>query len=265
MKTAAPNKPVAKPLAKRPQIFQDRAVNRNLYEWTSPALNQTMHLARWGDSGSPFVLFPTGGADYLDVERFLLVRALAPLVEAGRIRLYSVDSVCRQGWLAEIPPAEKVRWQARYASFLEQELLPFLDHDAGGSAGKIGVGGASLGAYQAWSLATRRPDRVSLCVGMSGTYLMDRRLDGHWDEHWYFHDPRQFVPGLHGSLLEELRKVRFVFGVGERYENHTYTDAAESVLHQKGVPVQVLRWRSPAGHDWPTWRSMLPRILDACA
>lgn len=238
---------------------------RNLYEWTSPSVGQTMHVARWGTTGKSFVLFPTGGADYLDVERFLLVRALAPLVEAGRVRVYSVDSVCRQGWLSDLSPAEKVRWQSRYAHFLEDELLPFLDNDAGGNAGMIGVGGASLGAYQAWSLATRRPDRVGLCVGLSGTYLMDRRLYGYWDHDWYYHDPRQFVPGLQGELLDQLRKVRFVFGVGERYENHTYTDAAEAVLHKQGVPVEVLRWRAPAGHDWPTWRSMLPRILDACA
>jgi esterase/lipase superfamily enzyme len=222
-----------------------------------------MNVARWGFAGKPFVLFPTGGADFLDVERFLLVRALQPLVEAGRIRLYSVDSVCRLSWVAEVDPDEKVAWQVRYARWLEGEFLPFVDADCGGASPPVGVGGASLGAYQAWSFAARRPDRVDLCVGLSGTYLMQRRLDGFWNEDWYFHDPQQFVPRMSGNNLAQLQGARFVFGIGENYENPTYTDAAAATMDDAGVRCDVLKWKAPAGHDWPTWRSMLPRILDA--
>jgi esterase/lipase superfamily enzyme len=68
---------------------------------------------------------------------------------------------------------------------------------------------------------------------------------------------------MSGELLSQLQGTRFVLGIGEHYENPRYTDAAAGVLEERGVRCDVLRWRSPAGHDWPTWRSMLPAILDA--
>lgn len=237
-------------------------MNRALFELPAPALGRTMGVARWGHYGRPVILFPTGGADYLDVERFLLVRALEPLVEAGRIKVYSVDSVCRQGWLGDVSRRTAIALQAAYDRWLKEALFPLIQADCGGSDERMVVAGASLGAYQAWAAATRHPDRIQLCVGMSGTYRMERLLDGYWDEDWYFHDPAQFVPNLpEGPLLDRLRTVRFVLGLGERFENPTYTDSAASVLASRAIPTTVLRWKDPAGHDWPTWRTMLPLAL----
>lgn len=237
-------------------------MNRALFDLPAPALGRTMGVARWGHYGRPVILFPTGGADYLDVERFLLVRALEPLVEAGRIKVYSVDSVCRQGWLGDVSRRTAIALQAAYDRWLKEALFPLIQADCGGSEERMVVAGASLGAYQAWAAATRHPDRIQLCVGMSGTYRMERLLDGYWDEDWYFHDPAQFVPNLpEGPLLDRLRTVRFVLGLGERFENPTYTDSAASVLGSRAIPTTVLRWKDPAGHDWPTWRTMLPLAL----
>jgi len=238
-------------------------LNREVFSVPAAELGREMGVARWGHTGRPVILFPTGGADYLDVERFLLVRALEPLVEAGRIKVYSVDSVCRQSWLGSGPPAEKVQLQVAYDRWLSGSLFPLIQDDCGGNSQRFAVAGASLGAYQAWTAAARHPDRIEICVGMSGTYKMDRRLDGYWDEDWYFHDPCQFLGNIEeGELLESLRSVRFVLGLGERWENPTYTEAAAEVLESRGIPVKLLRWRDPAGHDWPTWRTMLPAALN---
>ncbi len=238
-------------------------MTRTLFELPAPELGRTMGVARWGHYGRPVVIFPTGGADYLDVERFLLVRALEPLVEAGRIKVYAVDSVCRQGWLGDVTPRVKVAMQVAYDRWLTNALFPLIEADCMGSTERMVVAGASLGAYQAWTAAARHPDRIELCVGMSGTYRMDRRLDGYWDEDWYFHDPAQFLANLpEGPLLDKLRTVRFVLGLGERWENATYTESAAAVLGSRAIPTTVLRWKDPAGHDWPTWRTMLPTALD---
>lgn len=238
-------------------------MSRELFVVPAPELERELGVARWGHFGRPVILFPTGGADYLDVERFLMVRALQPLIDAGRIKVYAVDSVCRLGWLSDVEPESKVRLQAAYDRWLRSELFTFIQADCGGSDQRFVVAGASLGAFQAWAAAARHPDRIELCVGMSGTYRMDRRLDGYWDEDWYFHDPCQFLANLgEGALLEQLRTVRFVLGIGERWENPAYTEAAVAVLTSRGIPTTVLRWRDPAGHDWPTWRTMLPATLN---
>ncbi len=236
---------------------------REIWKWHASGLDREMGVARWGHFGKPVIVFPTGGADFLDVERFKLIYALRPLIDAGRIKVYAVDSVCRQSWTSEVSPRDKVQWQVAYGAWLEDELFPLIRKDCSGTVGRFAVAGASLGAYQAWTAAARRPDAIDLCIGMSGTYAMDRRLNGHWDEDWYFHDPHQFVAGMpEGPVLHQLRSVQFVLGIGERYENPAYTDAAATLLARKAVPTSVLRWRDPAGHDWPTWRTMLPAALN---
>ena len=89
-------------------------MQRELWSWYSPVLEKTVSVARWGWWGKPVLFFPTGGGDFLDCERFLMVRALQPLIEAGRIKLYAVESVSRDWISTEKTPAEKAANQARY-------------------------------------------------------------------------------------------------------------------------------------------------------
>ena len=55
--------------------------------WYSPRLGCEATLARWGTFGQPVLVFPTAGGDAEEIERFLMIKALAPLIEAGRIRI----------------------------------------------------------------------------------------------------------------------------------------------------------------------------------
>ena len=50
-------------------------------------------MARWGHFGTPVLVFPTAGGDAEEIERQGLVDACGPLLEAGKIKLYSCDSV----------------------------------------------------------------------------------------------------------------------------------------------------------------------------
>jgi esterase/lipase superfamily enzyme len=225
-----------------------------------------MGVARYGDYGKPVVFFPTGGGDFLDCERFLMVEALAPLILGGRIKLYAVDSVCRQSWTAsDVPPPEKSRMQARYDQYLTDELIPFIRADCGGTDQGFAACGASIGAYNALNTTCKHPDAFDLMIGMSGTYVMDRRMHGYWDEDYYFNAPVQFVPHLHGEQLAALRRTRFVLGLGEAHENPDYTWRVASVLGAKGIWNRVETWGPGSGHDWPTWRAMLPLFLDRLA
>ena len=61
--------------------------------------------SRWGHYGSPVLIFPTAGGDSRGVERHGLIAALAPLIDAGRIKVYSVDSVAGRHWIDEEPLA----------------------------------------------------------------------------------------------------------------------------------------------------------------
>ena len=226
-------------------------------------MGREMGVARYGHYGKPIVYFPTGGGDFLDCERFLMVRALTPLIDAGRIKLYAVDSTCRQSWTnPDVAPREKSRMQVRYDQWLTDELVPFVRADCGGTDQRFGAVGASVGAYHAFNVVCKHPDRFDTMVGMSGTYQMNRRMAGTWDEDWYFNDPIQFLPHLPAPDRDVLRQARFVFGLGEAHENPAYTWTAADALGKAGVWNRMEIWGAGSGHDWPTWRTMLPLFLD---
>jgi esterase/lipase superfamily enzyme len=70
-------------------------MERRITTWHSPHLNAEMPLVAYGHAGQPLLMFPTAAADYLEYERFHLVDAIKPLIEAGKIRAYSINSVTR--------------------------------------------------------------------------------------------------------------------------------------------------------------------------
>jgi len=240
-------------------------VERHIQRWFSENTGQEMGVARYGWWGKPVVFFPTGGGDFLDCERFLMVKALTPLIEAGRIKLYAVDSLSRRSWIdGDVPPAEKVAVQERYDAYLRDELMPFIHADCGGNTQPAVATGSSIGGYLALSAAARHPDLFDRMIGMSGTYQMTRRMGDYWSESYYFHDPCQFLANMRGGPEHQrLRSKSFFFlGLGRRYENPTYTNNTAAALSRCGVPHRVEVWGGKSGHDWPTWRTMLPLALD---
>ena len=68
-------------------------MNRELHAWHSPALNKTMEIAVYGHFGIPLLMLPTAAADYLEYERFLLIDAIKPYIESGKIKAFSINSI----------------------------------------------------------------------------------------------------------------------------------------------------------------------------
>ena len=234
--------------------------------WYSHRLGQDVTVTRWGEVGAPVLFFPTAAADAEEVERFLMVQAVAPLLEAGRIKLYSVDSVAGQALLADKTPEEVGRVQTRYDGYLYHELVPAIRQDCQAPDLEIIVTGPSIGAFNALSVLCRHPDVFSKAICMSGTYDITKWMDHKVPGEHYFASPLHFLPGLgDGEQLARLRQ-RFVLlthGTG-RWEEPDQSWRVAAVLGKKGVPNRVDAWEN-RDHDWPTWRDMLPKYLDELA
>lgn len=231
--------------------------------WHSKALDREMTMAAWGHYGKPVLLAATAASDALDYERFKLVHVLKPLMEAGKIKVYSVASVAGEGWLSkEAHPGHKTWLQSRYDLYLDQEVFPAIRKDCGGDA-LIAMAGASIGAYQAVNALLKHPESVDLAIGMSGTYDFDRWVGDHRDSHYYFNQPLYFVPNLpEGPQLDLMRKRRVVIATGQgRAEAPHESVRLSQVLNGKGIPNNLEIWGNDVHHDWPTWRTMLPMFL----
>lgn len=73
-------------------------MRREAFGWHTHRLPGPARIVRWGHYGKPVLLFPTAGGDCEEAERHGLIAAIAWLIEAGRIKVYSVDSVAGQHW-----------------------------------------------------------------------------------------------------------------------------------------------------------------------
>jgi len=232
------------------------------HSWFSHRLGQDVAVTRWGEVGTPVLFFPTAAADAEEVERFQMVRALEPLLQASRIKLYSVDSVAGQALLAGKGASEVGRVQTQYDAFVYHELVPAIRKDCRSDSIEIVVTGPSIGAFNALSVICRHPDAFSKAICMSGTYDITKWMNHQVPQDHYFASPLHFLPGLgEGEQLARLRR-RFVLlthGTG-RWEEPQQSWRAADVLGQKGVPNRVDAWDG-RDHDWPLWRDMLPKYL----
>jgi len=239
-------------------------VKKTIDHWFSDRMQQEFTVARWGHFGVPVLVFPTAGGDAEEIERHHLVDACAGLIESGRVKIYSCDSVAGRALATATGTPEYRMWLLnQFHHAVRHELVPAIHTDMGGSDQRIVTAGASIGAFNAVALLCRFPDTFEAAIGMSGTYRLQTFLEGRWSEDLFFASPLDFLPGLEGADLELLQQRRVILASGEgAHEDLGESWAVAEVLGSKGVPNRVDSWGPDTIHDWPTWWRMLPQYLE---
>lgn len=238
-------------------------MRKDVTHWYTQRLEQHVQLVRWGHFGTPVLLFPTAGGDAEEVERFDLVRVLEPLIDAGKVKIYSTDSIAGRAWLSGNHSAQYCsRLQNLFDEFIYQEVTPAIRADCQAGDIEIIAAGASIGAFNAVATVCRHPDVYRMAIAMSGTFDLSKHLDGTMNQDFYFSSPLHYLPDLQGPQLELLRTRFILLPSGEG----NYEDIGESwrlahVLGVKGIPNRVDSWGPQWPHDWETWRAMLPKYL----
>ena len=231
--------------------------------WYSDRLGQDITVARWGTYGAPVLLFPTAGGDAEEVERHKMIAHLMPLIDAGRAKVYSCDSVAGKAMAEGIGSTEyRMALFNAFHDAIASEVIPAIHADLGGHHPVV-VAGASIGAFNALAITCRYPQLVDAAVCMSGTYAVDKFIGGRFTDDMYFSSPLHFLPDLQGEALDLLRRRMIVLASGSgQWEDPGEGWAVAEVLGRKGIPNRVDDWGPAYDHDWPTWWQMLPTYLD---
>lgn len=232
--------------------------------WYSPRLRRDVTAVRWGHYGAPLLLFPTAGGDAEECERMQMIRALSPLIDAGRLKVYSPDSVAGQAWVDKnLSTGHKAWVQNQYDGYVYDELVPLIRRDCASSDIEIITAGASLGGFNAVASLCRHPDVFRTAISMSGTFDFTGWMEGHHPDDFHMASPTHFLPYLdEGHQLRALRRRFVIFAVGEgRWETPRNSWHMAAVLGRRGVPNRVDLWGKNHDHDWPSWREMLPKYL----
>ena len=239
-------------------------MTRVIDRWHSPHLDRTVQVARWGTFGVPVLVFPTAGGDALEIERFHIVDACAPLIEEGRIKLYSCDSINGRAMLVKEGDSLHLSWiLRRFVEFIGHELAPAIRTDCNSDEIEIVTAGASIGAFNALSAVCRYPETFRQAICMSGTFSLERFMEGPVNDNFVWASPIHYLGSLDQGHMDRLRQRSVVLASGEGPNE----DMGESwhvahILGSVGVPNRVDPWGPEWAHDWPLWREMLPQYLD---
>ena len=241
-------------------------MNHHHHELHSPAIGSAGAVAVYGHYGRAVLAFPSEGGRAYDWRDHGMLEALEGLINAGRIKLYCVDSFDSDSWSNQsIPLEERARAHGRYESWIHDQVVPFIQHDTGG---EILVTGISLGAFHAANFALKRADLFPLALGLSGNY--DPATWDAWGERGeatYFNNPLDYVAHMGGDHLEWLRgrlSVLLVCGQGQWEDTTGALDSSKrlaGLLSEKGIPHELDLWGHDVPHDWPSWRAQLAHHL----
>ena len=161
-------------------------------------------------------------------------------------------------------PHDKAARHQQFNEYVVNEVVPFIYKDCNGEVPII-TSGASLGALHSANTFFRRPDIFKGTIAMSGSYDLSDYSKGYFDETCYFNSPVHYLPNLEDeNVLNELRKnyhIHILTGQGN-YENPKGSEILSAILTAKGIPNDLEMWGFDVPHDWPTWRKMLPYVIE---
>jgi esterase/lipase superfamily enzyme len=225
-------------------------------------------LLAYGHYGRPLIAFPSQEGLTTDWEERGMIAAVAPLLDAGRVKAYCVASFDSGSWHRhDVSLEERARLHGIYERWIVDEVAPWVSQDCAGATEAI-LAGCSFGAYHAANFALRRADLFPLAICMSGVYDVSV-VGGGWErgDAAYFNNPMDYVANLDGDHLEWLRSrvsLLLVCGQGQ-WEDTTgaleSTKALAWTLAEKGIRHELDLWGHDVPHDWPSWRHQIAHHL----
>jgi esterase/lipase superfamily enzyme len=209
----------------------------------------------YGHRGRPVLVFPSQQRTRYEWEEHGMVDAVADLIDAGRVKLYCVDSWDSATWHDEwLPREERARRHEAYERWLLEHVVPLV-----GSA-DIVTTGVSMGAFHAANLTLRRPHLFPLALCFSGIYDLGAIGWGERGDSFFFNNPADYVRGLEASPASLL----LVAGRG-RWEDTTgaleQTLRFAELLRGRGIRHELDVWGEDTPHDWPAWRAQIAHHL----
>lgn len=240
-------------------------MRKETFSWYSPALGKDMPIVSYGHYGFALLLVPTAGADYMEYERFGLIDVLKPLIESGKLRVFSVNSANKESWLnKEMQGEHKGIRHNQFNQYIIEEVVPFIRTNTSQET-PVYISGASFGALHSMNLFLKRPDIINGVIAMSGVYNLMEYSDGFYDEQVYYNSPEKYIPNLtddwYLSHIRNSHHIHILTGEGP-YEDPQAARRFSQILWDKGIPHELDVWGPEWKHDWPTWKAMLPYYLD---
>jgi esterase/lipase superfamily enzyme len=233
----------------------------------APAIGAEGEVLVYGHYGRPLLVFPSQQGRPRDFQDRGMLDAVGALVDAGRVKIYCVESYDGRSWhLEDVPLEERARRHGAYERWIVEAVVPGIHADCAGRHDLMAAG-CSFGAYHAANFALKRADLFPLAICLSGVYDVSVVGWGERGDALYFNNPMDYAQHLGGEHLDWLRdhvSLLLICGQGQWEDT---TGALEStrrfagLLGEKGVRHELDLWGHDVPHDWPSWRAQLAHHL----
>jgi esterase/lipase superfamily enzyme len=239
--------------------------------WHSPHLGREMSLKVYGHWGDPYLVFPCSSGRYFDYEGLGMIAAIAGFIDAGKIKLFCVDSIDAESWYnwALDPHQRNARHEA-YDQYIAAEVLPFIREHCRWAEARVMANGCSMGAFHAVNFFLKHPDLFQGTIALSGLYRLDRAEFGLGAGDMpavYFNSPLNYLPDLNDpGCLARMRQSTIIVCVGQgAWETQALEDtrALDALFKAKDIPAWVDVWGYDVNHDWPWWYRQMNHFLGA--
>ena len=200
----------------------------------SPAIGAEGGLLAYGHHGRPLLVFQSEQGRCSDYEDRGMIDAVAGLIEAGRVKVYSVDSYDAASWCAaDLPLEARAQQHARFEDWILHQVVPFIYDDSQGPL-EVMVTGASFGGLFLQSGSFFRP-----------------LVDDHERGFPRFRRITRFVDDLAaGTGPAEPASAALTCGTVE--ENLPGNRVVRDALAARGWQVALHEHRD--AHNWVAWR-----------
>jgi esterase/lipase superfamily enzyme len=220
-------------------------------------------LIAYGHYGRPLLAFPSEQGPAWQYEERGMIEAIEPLLDAGRVKVYAVQSYDSWTWHdTSVPLEERAGRHGHYEDWILNRVVPWIAEDVAGG-GELIVTGCSFGAYHAANFCLKRADLFPLAICQSGVYDVSVVGWGERGDSVYFNNPADYVANLGGDHLDWLRSrasLLLVCGQGQ-WEDTTgalaSTNRFAQLLGEKRIRCELDLWGHDVPHDWPSWRAQL--------
>lgn len=236
------------------------------HKWWSHNLKRDMEYKVYGHDGQALLAFPCQDCRFYDWEDNKMIEVLAPFINAGRLRVITVDSIDSETW------SNKDYWDNRtkierhecWYQYIIEELLPNVRQNP---EQMFITTGASFGAFHAANFFFRRPDLFNGMLALSGIYYAAYGFGDYMDGLVYENSPQNFLQNMpkEHPYVDMYRQRKIVFctgqGIGEQ-EALVSTREMDRILSEKAIPHWCDYWGSEINHDWHFWRRQMPYFID---
>jgi len=243
-------------------------MNVEYHRWWSSNLHKDMQLKLYGHYGKTILAFPSSRGRFFEWEDHGMVNALEPFINAGKVKLVTVDSIDDESWFNwSVNASARNMRHNDYDRYIIDEVLPMI-HQHNRGAQPIWVAGCSLGALHALNFFLRHPDAFDGALCFSGLFSLEHpefRLSRDELGEVFYNSPLAYISGLKdGWFLDKIRrgKVVLVCGQGAWEEDAVkHSHLAADALRGIGADVWLEIWGKDIDHDWPSWNRQIYHVV----